>query len=139
MAGTSAGLAILGEYLYGALDGGSLRSPAALADPLGEATTIDTGFLHLKPLSGIVTDTHFSERNRLGRLLAFVAKAETLANGRTILGLGVDEASALALELRQLPQGRCRHDSRRAAGRMLHLRHRPRRSAPARRRGDGAL
>ena len=98
LAGTSAGLAILGEYLYGALDGGSLRSPAALADPLGEATTIDTGFLRLKPLSGIVTDTHFSERNRLGRLLAFVAKAETLANGRTILGLGVDEAAALALD-----------------------------------------
>ena len=98
LGGTSAGLAILGEFLYGAMDGGSLRSPAALADPLGEATTIETGFLHIDVLRGVVTDTHFRERNRLGRLFAFVAKAQALAGGRAVLGLGVDEDAALAVE-----------------------------------------
>ncbi|TGT05798.1 peptidase, partial [Mesorhizobium sp. M8A.F.Ca.ET.213.01.1.1] len=42
LGGTSAGLAMLGEYLYGAMDGGSLTSAPALADPLGPATTIET-------------------------------------------------------------------------------------------------
>jgi beta-aspartyl-peptidase (threonine type) len=96
--GTSAGLAMLGEYLYGAMDGGSQVSPRALADPLGPENTIETGFLHIALLKGIVTDTHFSERNRLGRLIAFVAKAESMAGGRKLHGLGVDEAAAVAVE-----------------------------------------
>jgi beta-aspartyl-peptidase (threonine type) len=97
LGGTSAGLAMLGEYLYGAMDGGSLSSARALADPLGEATTIETGFLHLSLLKGVITDTHFRERDRLGRLFAFLAKAEAEA-GHPLLGLGVDESAALAVE-----------------------------------------
>lgn len=97
LGGTSAGLAMLGEYLYGAMDGGSQVSPRALADPLGDENTIETDFLHLAALKGVVTDTHFSERGRLGRLVAFVAKAEAMA-GRPLLGLGVDEDAAVAVE-----------------------------------------
>ncbi len=97
LGGTSAGLAMLGEYVYGAMDGGSQTSPRALADPLGSENTIETGFLDIALLRGIVTDTHFSERNRLGRLVAFVAKAESIA-GRPLLGLGVDEDAAVAVD-----------------------------------------
>lgn len=97
LGGTSAGLAMLGEYLYGAMDGGSQVSPRALADPLGSGNTIETGFLQLPLLKGVVTDTHFTERGRLGRLVAFVAKAEHLA-GHPLVGLGVDEDAAVAVE-----------------------------------------
>jgi beta-aspartyl-peptidase (threonine type) len=97
LGGTSAGLAMLGEYLYGAMDGGSQISPRALADPLGAENTIETGFLRIALLKGVVTDTHFSERNRLGRLVAFVAKGEAMA-GRPLIGLGVDEDAAVAVE-----------------------------------------
>lgn len=98
--GTSAGLAILGEYLYGAMDDGSLRSPEALADPLGPGNTIEADFLHIERLKGVVTDTHFKERDRLGRLFAFLAKAETMTGTprRGLIGLGVDESAALAVE-----------------------------------------
>ena len=99
LGGTSAGLAMLGEYLYGAMDGGSLSSRKALNDPLGPANTIEDGFLHLPLLHGVVTDTHFRERNRLGRLLAFVVKAQTVAGpDRRLIGLGVDEGAAVAVE-----------------------------------------
>ena len=98
LGGTSAGLAMLGEHVYGAMDGGSINSPRALADPLGADNTIETGFLDLDLLEGVVTDTHFSERGRLGRLIAFVAKAEHQAGGRPVIGLGVDEDAALAVE-----------------------------------------
>ena len=97
LGGTSAGLAMQGEYLYGAMDGGSQISPRALADPLGAENTIETGFLRIALLKGVVTDTHFSERNRLGRLVAFVAKGEAMA-GRPLIGLGVDEDAAVAVE-----------------------------------------
>ena len=98
LGGTSAGLAMLGEFVYGAMDGGSLITPHALADPLGPGNTIETGFLRIPALQGVVTDTHFRERGRLGRLLAFVAKAETLSGGRPVVGLGVDEDAAVAVE-----------------------------------------
>lgn len=97
LGGTSAGLAMLGEYLYGAMDGGSITSPRALADPLGDGNTIETGFLNIALLEGVVTDTHFSERARLGRLVAFLAKSEELAK-RPLIGLGVDESAAVAVE-----------------------------------------
>ncbi len=100
LGGTSAGLAILGEFLYGATDGGSIRSPEALADPVGPAVTIEQDFLHIDRLRGIVTDTHFKERNRLGRLFAFLTKAQTQTGTprRPLQGLGVDESAALAVE-----------------------------------------
>lgn len=100
LAGTSAGLAIQGEKLYGAMDDGSIRSPEALADPLGPANTIEGDFLHFALLKGVVTDTHFKERDRLGRLFAFVAKAQVgrPADQPAMIGLGVDESAALAVE-----------------------------------------
>lgn len=99
LGGTSAGLAILGEFAYGAMDGGSQISPLALADPLGPGNTIETDFLHIETLKGVVTDTHFSERNRQGRLIAFLSKAEVMAGpDRKLIGLGVDEDAAVAVE-----------------------------------------
>ncbi len=97
LGGTSAGLAIQGEYLYGAMNGGSMTTARALSDPLGDGNTIETGFLEFPLLEGVLTDTHFSERGRLGRLTAFLAKAEALT-GQAMLGLGVDEAAAVAVE-----------------------------------------
>lgn len=94
--GTSAGLAILGGTGYGAMDGGSIDSPEALANPGGPAVTLVTDFLHMPRMAHIVTDTHFAKRNRLGRLVAFVAKAR-LQDPRAV-GLGVDEGAALCVE-----------------------------------------
>ena len=96
--GTSAGLAILGAYSYGALDGGSVTSSNALQDPLGSAVTMDSGFLDMPYLSNVVTDTHFAKRDRLGRLIAFVAKAGREHGKEDVVGIGVDEATALCVD-----------------------------------------
>ena len=106
IAGTSAGLAILGEHFYGAADGGSITSLEALAAPLGPANGIDTDFLHIALLKGVITDTHFKERDRLGRLFAFLARAQSgrAADQPALIGLGVDENAAVAVE----PDGRGR-------------------------------
>lgn len=95
--GTSAGLAILGGWAYGALDDGSIDSLSALADPLGQAVTLEQDFLQVPWLRDVLTDTHFGQRDRQGRLLAFVNKARNLS-GQPVVGLGVDEDAALALE-----------------------------------------
>ena len=95
--GTSAGLAILGGTAYGAMDGGSIDSFAALHDPAAPAVTLVDDFLHLPRMAHVVTDTHFNARDRLGRLIAFVAK--TRAGGdRDAIGLGVDQGGALCVD-----------------------------------------
>ena len=98
LGGTSAGLAILGEWGYGAMDGGSITSPEALRDPDGPAVTLVDHFLALARLRGIITDTHFVQRDRLGRLLAFVARAAKDQHTAAITGLGVDQDSALLVD-----------------------------------------
>jgi beta-aspartyl-peptidase (threonine type) len=95
--GTSAGLAVLGAYAYGAMDGGSIDSPTALANPLGPAVTMVRDFLHMPFLSHVVTDTHFSARNRLGRSIAFLAKVRTNWDP-TAIGLAIDQDSALCVD-----------------------------------------
>lgn len=95
--GTSAGLAILGGYAYGALDGGSITSADALHDPLGSGVTLVGGFLHLPNMQDVITDTHFNARHRLGRLIAFVANLRH-AGHLDVVGLGVDQGSALGVD-----------------------------------------
>ena len=104
IAGTSAGLAILGGYAYGALDGGSIDSASALADPRGAAVTLDHGFLQMPYLQRVVTDTHFDKRDRLGRLIVFVARAAQDSGDPDMVGIGVDEDTALCVE----PDGQAR-------------------------------
>ena len=95
--GSSAGLAILGGHAYGALDGGSITSDEALADPLGKGVTLVDGFLHMPHLRQVITDTHFNARERQGRLIAFVARLRHQGHP-DVVGLGVDEGTVLAVD-----------------------------------------
>lgn len=98
--GTSAGLAILGGYAYGAMDGGSLVSQEALRDPTGPQLTLVDDFLHMPYLRQVITDSHFGKRDRLGRLIAFVARLSNEHARDDLVGLGVDEYTALCIDAR---------------------------------------
>jgi cyanophycinase len=96
--GTSAGLAVLGAYSYGAMDGGSIDAPTALHDPLGPQVTLVRDFLHLPFLTTVITDSHFNTRNRLGRLIVFVARLAHEQHDASITGIGIDENTALCID-----------------------------------------
>ena len=70
--GTSAGLAILGQYSFSA-EMDTITSPQALSDPFDPHLTLESSFLKLPNLEGVITGSHFSQRDRFGRLLAFLA------------------------------------------------------------------
>lgn len=72
--GTSAGMAILGEFSYSARGQESLTSAVALADPFAPDLTLDRDFLALPRLAGVLTDQHFQERDRMGRTVAMLAR-----------------------------------------------------------------
>lgn len=96
--GTSAGLAILGAHAYGAMDGGSLTSKDALRDPAGPALTLVDDFLHLPYLERVLTDSHFGKRERLGRLIAMLARLAQEQGRDDLVGIGVDEYTALCID-----------------------------------------
>lgn len=62
---------MLGEFSFGARRG-SVLSRDALANPFDERVALERDFLHFA-LAGIVTDSHFVERDRMERLLLFLA------------------------------------------------------------------
>lgn len=106
--GTSAGLAVMGEYAYSAQgdkpDDPNLDGKTAMADPFGRQITLFRGFLKIPLLTGIITDTHFAKRDRMGRLLVFLARLNQAeaAGAHTavhdVRGLGIEEKAAVLLD-----------------------------------------
>jgi cyanophycinase-like exopeptidase len=72
--GTSAGMAIMGEFSYSAMTPNSLLAEVALANPYHEDLTIEDDFLRIRGLEGIITDQHLIERDRIGRTVALMAR-----------------------------------------------------------------
>jgi cyanophycinase len=81
IAGTSAGAAAMSETMVAA----SPKHETPTLEALNMAAGLD--FLH-----GVVIDSHFAERGRMGRLLVAVAQ------NPSHLGLGIDEDTALLVE-----------------------------------------
>jgi cyanophycinase len=80
-------MAIMGEFLYSAMSNSSLTSAEGLANPFHRDLTLDRDFLALQGLSGLITDQHLQERDRMGRTVAFLArliKDGWTAEGRAI-------------------------------------------------------
>ena len=95
--GTSAGLAVMGGFLYpGAL--GSVTSEEALADPYHRLVILEKDFLDLPHMAGIMTDSHFAARDRMGRLIVFLARIIQDGWASTVRGIGIDEATAVVVE-----------------------------------------
>jgi cyanophycinase len=100
--GTSAGLAVLGEFVYGALgdkpDDENLSSTDVLANPYFDRVTLARDFLRVPHLERLVTDSHFAKRDRMGRMLGFLARIMQDGWSHTPRGIGIDEKSAVLVE-----------------------------------------
>lgn len=96
VSGTRLGDAILNAHDRGAIIAGTSAGASALSTHMvafgAEGETPKQRMVHLANglglLPGVIVDQHFSERNRLGRLLALVAASPGL------LGMGIDEDTA---------------------------------------------
>jgi cyanophycinase len=95
--GTSAGLAVMGEVDYAALNG-SITSSSALANPFNRRLTLARGFLTAPSLDAAITDAHLGSRDRMGRLVTFLARMAQDGWVAVPRGIGVDVETALAIE-----------------------------------------
>jgi cyanophycinase-like exopeptidase len=94
--GTSAGMMIQGQFYYYA-GNSSVTSVNALANPYNMDMTIAyNDFLHIPFLNNVITDTHFDNPDRRGRLMAFLARNTSSTNRP--LAIACDEYTAVCID-----------------------------------------
>jgi cyanophycinase len=100
--GTSAGLAVLAQFVYGAMEDkpndADLTSLEVLADPYLKRVTLVRDFLKNSSLQNILTDSHFAKRDRMGRSLGFLARIVQDGWSKNPREIAIDEKSALLVE-----------------------------------------
>jgi len=98
--GTSAGLAVLSQFIYtGAI--GSVTSSQALANPFHRYVTLDRDLFQSALGGNKLYDSHFVTRDRLGRSLVFLARIVNNGWAGQPRAIGIDEETALLV----LPTG----------------------------------
>lgn len=96
--GTSAGLAILGSAYYSA-ERGSVTSAQALANPYHRYSTLgQSDFISHPHLVNTITDSHYTQRDRQGRHISWLARLMKDFNYTTVKGIGVDEQTAVCID-----------------------------------------
>lgn len=95
--GTSAGLAVLGQFVYTG-GTGSVTSSQALANPYHTYMVFDRDFIAIPILTGVITDSHFVTRDRFGRTVAFLARLIKDGWATSARDIAVDEATAILVE-----------------------------------------
>jgi cyanophycinase len=97
LGGSSAGLAVLGEFSFSSMID-TIHSSDALADPYGNKVTISRDFLRIPLLADVITDTHFVKRDRMGRLLVFMARILQDGWAKQVRAIAVEQDAAVLLE-----------------------------------------
>lgn len=97
LGGTSAGAMALSELTFDAREGG-VTSTEALASPAAPFVSVSVSPFGADELAGVLVDTHFADRDREGRLLAFLARAIADGLHDDPIGAGLDEGAALVIE-----------------------------------------
>src|SRR5215208_6946937 len=92
--GTSAGLAVLSQFIYtGAV--GSVTSSQALANPFHRYVTLDRDLFQSALGVTKLYDSHFVTRDRMGRSLVFLARIVNNGWAAQPRGIGIDERTAI--------------------------------------------
>ncbi|MFJ1569295.1 pre-peptidase C-terminal domain-containing protein [Streptomyces erythrochromogenes] len=97
--GGSAGHHINSPIVYDACNG-SVTSSEALADPYDRYVSFTGGMFAWSHYDNVINDSHFVARDRMGRLMAFVARSikDGLTTAGSAWGVGVEEGGSLHID-----------------------------------------
>ncbi len=96
--GTSAGTAVLGTNYFSAQNG-TVTSAQALKNPYNRYMAIgQNDFISSSFLQNTITDSHFTQRDRQGRLITFLARMMKDWNYTDAKGIGIDEQTAVCID-----------------------------------------
>jgi cyanophycinase len=74
---------------------GSITSAQALANPFDRRLTLGRDFLAIPRLAGVITYSHFVERDRMGRFVAFLARIVQDGRAPKARGIAIDSQTAV--------------------------------------------
>jgi len=95
--GTSAGMAVLGDFYFSA-ENGTVTSTAALQNPFDTDITVDlTSFFEVPFLENVITDSHYDDPDRRGRHVVFLAKI-FMNYGVEAKGIACNEYTAVCID-----------------------------------------
>lgn len=95
--GTSAGMAIMGEFYFDAING-SVTSAEALGNPFHNSVSIGQGsFLDFPFLENTITDTHYDNPDRKGRHVAFLSRIVD-ETGERAFGIAAEEFVGICID-----------------------------------------
>lgn len=100
--GNSAGGTIQGEWIFNACSD-AVSSDDALADPYEDILFTENLF-HWPVLEGTIVDTHFYERDRMGRAMTFVARLIRDGIADQALAIGIDKYTSLLIDQEGIAQ-----------------------------------
>lgn len=95
--GTSAGMAIQGQFYFSA-ENGTISSSTALQNPYAVTATVDSvNFIGNRILARTITDTHYDNPDRRGRQVSFLARIYQ-DWGIEARGIACDEYTAVCID-----------------------------------------
>lgn len=95
--GTSAGCAVLSEFIFDARND-TVVSADALANPYALPVSVSKSFIRLPFLENTIADQHYSQRERLGRHVTFMARMSKDFNVSNPKGIAADERTAVCID-----------------------------------------
>lgn len=95
--GTSAGCAVLSEIIFDARND-TVISADALANPYASQVSISNSFIQLPFLTNTIADQHYSQRDRLGRHVTFMARMAKDFSISQPKGIAADERTAVCID-----------------------------------------
>ncbi len=108
VAGSSAGMALLADIDYASHYGSPLKKNSIVTaldvinEPTGTFVDLDRTVLKAPYMNQVITDTHFAQRAREGRLTGFMARAVynnySDVSWSNIKGIGADEGTAVCYD-----------------------------------------
>ncbi len=95
--GTSAGCAILSDIIFDAIND-TVISTEALANPYINKVSLSKSFMQVPFLENLIADQHYSQREREGRHITFMARMTKDFGVNQPKGIGVDEKTAVCID-----------------------------------------
>lgn len=95
--GTSAGVAIQGDFTYDGCTGSAVSSDA-LANPYHRTISFTYDFFHWPNMQDTLTDDHLVTRDRMGRTLAFLARQIQDGKATSVWGVALNEVTSLEVD-----------------------------------------
>ena len=95
--GTSAGMAVMGEFYFNA-ENGTITSSDALNNPYHTNLTVESDFINIPILANTITDTHYDNPDRKGRHITFLSRMQEGDVNTDYFGIASDEFVAICID-----------------------------------------